>query len=59
MSQFLYKACEECVADAGKEDDALVKRLHDYVHERFEKRGEPWTYELIDTLIDLWDKTKQ
>lgn len=56
MSVFLYKACEECVADAGKEDDTLVKRLHDYIHENYEAKGEPWNYEMIDSLIEEWTK---
>ena len=51
MSKLLYSACEECIADAGKEDDELVQQLYDFIHENYEKNGYPWTYELIDNLI--------
>ena len=54
MSNLLRQACMECVADAGKEDDALVERLHDYMHENYEAKGEPWNYEMIDELIKKW-----
>lgn len=54
MSNLLRQACLECVADAGKEDDALVERLHDYMHENYEAKGEPWNYEMIDELIKKW-----
>lgn len=56
MSYLLKKACEECVADKGKEDDALVNRLYNYVHENFEEKGEPWSYNLIDSLIEQIEK---
>lgn len=55
MSRVLYQACEECVADAGKEDDKLVKRLHDHIHENYESKGKPWNYSLIDMLISEWE----
>lgn len=54
MSDILKRACEVCVADKGKEDDILVQRLYDYIHEHFEEKGKPWDYELIDSLIDTW-----
>lgn len=54
MSNLLRQACMECVADAGKEDDALVERLHNYMHENYEAKGEPWNYEIIDELIKKW-----
>jgi hypothetical protein len=56
MSELLRKACEECIADKGKEDDVLVQRLHDYVHENYEEKGKPWNYTLLDSLIDEWEK---
>lgn len=54
MSNLLLQACAECVADAGKENDVLVQRLHDYIHERYESKGEPWSYDMIDELIQKW-----
>ena len=56
MSDFLRNACEECVADKGKEDNELVQRLHDYIHENYEEKGKPWNYALIDSLIDEWEQ---
>ena len=56
MSDILKKACEECVADRGKEDDSLVQRLYDYIHEHFEEKGKPWNYTLIDAIMDSWEK---
>lgn len=55
MSNLLLQACAECVADAGKEDDALVQRLHDFMHENYEAKGEPWNYDMIDALIKEWE----
>lgn len=54
MSDFLRRACEECVADAGKEDDALVQRLYDFMHENYEETGRIWNYDMIDELIKKW-----
>lgn len=54
MSNLLFQACTECVADAGKEDDALVQRLYDYMHEHYESKSKPWNYEMIDELIKKW-----
>ena len=54
MSNLLRQACTECVADAGKEDDALVKRLYDYMHENYESKSKLWSYEIIDELIKKW-----
>ena len=56
MSNILLKACEECVADRGKEDDVLVKRLHDFIHEHYEEKDKPWNYTLIDAIMDSWEK---
>lgn len=56
MSNILLKACEECVADRGKEDDALVQRLHDFIYEHYEEKGKPWNYTLIDVIMDSWEK---
>lgn len=56
MSDILKKACEECVTDRGMEDNALVERLYNYVHEHFEEKGKPWNYTLLDSLIDTWEK---
>lgn len=56
MSKRLRRACEECVADAGKEDKELVNRLYNYIHKNYEVKGEPWTYSMIDVLIDRLDK---
>lgn len=57
MSDLLFKACEECVADRGKEDDKLVQRVYDFIHENFEEEGKSWNYQLIDAVIDSIDKT--
>ena len=59
MSNILRKACEECVADRGREDNELVQRLHDYIHENFEKQGKPWNYILIDSIINALDKEEE
>ena len=56
MSDILKNACEACIADRGKEDDALVQRLYDYVHTHFEEEGKPWNYTLLDTIVDTWEK---
>jgi hypothetical protein len=56
MSDILLKACEECVADRGKEDDELVQRLHDFIHGNYEEKGAPWNYTLIDAILDAWEK---
>ena len=56
MSNLLRQACIECVADAGKEDDALVKRLYDYMYENYESKSKLWNYEIIDELIKKWNE---
>lgn len=52
--KFLYRACEECVADAGKEDDDLVMRLYNHMYEHYDKKGKSWNYGMIDRLIEKW-----
>ena len=54
MSNVLWNACEICVSDAGKEDDDLVQRLYDYMHENYEEQGKMWNYNMIDNLIEQW-----
>ena len=56
MSNFLLDACKECLADRGRADDALAQRVHDFIHDEFEKDGKAWNYTLIDAVIDAFDK---
>lgn len=56
MSDILRIACETCVADAGKEDEALVQRLYNHMYENYESMGQPWNYTIIDNLIAEWEK---
>jgi hypothetical protein len=51
MDKRLYQACEICVADMGKEDDELVKKLYDKVMEKYVEKGKPWNYGLIDRIL--------
>lgn len=48
----LLKACQECVADAGKEDDELVLKLYENMYRETDAQGKSWNYEMIDKLIE-------
>ena len=50
--RFLYRACEECVADAGKEDDELVKNLYKHMYHNYDEQHKSWNYDMIDKLIE-------
>lgn len=52
----LFKACEECVADAGKENDELVGKIFDFMFEEYDSKGKPWSYDIIDALIEGFDE---
>lgn len=52
--KFLYRACQECVADAGKEDDVLVNNLYKYIYENYDLKHKAWNYDIIDKLIEEW-----
>lgn len=52
--KFLYRACQECVADAGKEDDTLVNNLYKYMYENYNIKSKAWNYDIIDMLIEEW-----
>lgn len=54
MSDVLKLSCDICLADRGKENEELSQRLHDFIHENYEKKGLPWSYAIIDALIDAW-----
>lgn len=59
MSEILKKACDECLADRGRENEELSQKLHDFIHENYELKGEPWNYTLIDAILDAWDKNPE
>ena len=50
----IYNICSICVADAGMEDDALVKWLSEIILNDFERNNIPWNCDIIDSLIDAW-----
>ena len=59
MSDILKKACDECIADRGMENEELSQRLHDFIHEHYEQQAKPWNYTLIDAVLDAWLKNPE
>lgn len=59
MSDILKKACDECLADRGRQNEELSQKLHDYIHENYEAQGRPWNYTLIDEVLDEWDRNPE
>lgn len=59
MSELLKKACDECIADRGMENEELSQKLHDFIHENYEAQGKSWNYTLIDSLIDAWKQNPE
>jgi len=55
----LSQACDICIADMGKEDEFLSRRLYAYVRDHFGiVPGRDWDYDLIDKiLLDMLNKT--
>ena len=52
----LKKACEICVTDRGKEDDALAQRLYDYIYSNYVIHGSNWDYKLLNEVLDKFEK---
>lgn len=57
--KILYQACQECVADAGKEDDKLVVRLYNYMYKNYDLKHKSWNYQMIDNLINVWTQQER
>lgn len=51
MDKRLYNACEICVADMGKEDDELVKKVYEKIMKNYVDKGKSWNYALIDRIL--------
>lgn len=47
----LLEACEICIADMGKEDEELVKKLYDKMHTTFVEKGRMWNYANVDNCL--------
>lgn len=55
----LYKACEDCIADFGLEDDKeLLKRLYGHIQAKFSDQGKSWSHTTIYHVLEKWLKVK-
>lgn len=52
MDKFLYKACEEIVADHNNPRKEDVNKLFNYIDEKYIKKNKSWNYGLLNKVYD-------